>query len=768
MALTRVSGGVIQQDNFSIGIVTASNGTFSGNLNVAGVSTFQGNVDLGDGDRLRLGAGDDLQIFHESASSSNFISASPNFKLLTDTFRLNNAANNNNIIVADAGDGVDLYFNNSRKFATTGFGVTVYDTVQAPQLNITGVSTFGNTITAVDASFSGNVSVAGTLTYEDVTNIDSIGIVTARSGIHVTGGSVGIGTDNPTNQITAVSSSTKNVIARFKAANLNPNFDIVTDVSSHGAAYVKNNLGASKVALLSNGNSYFTGGSVGIGTDNPSAKVDSRASSNQYVATDDVTGDTLYTSVTGGEVTFNSFANRPFVFKQYASERLRITSSGDVGIGTTNPDKKLRVEGDARITGTLTMGTASIEIAGDSDFPTIRPTLDLNFAATKTLDRRITFTRDSIGTYTDELGIVRYASNNVPRFDHDPTTGESLGLLIEESRTNLVTYSENFVGNYNLTNVTLNANSTISPSGDLDATTVTATLGAATGIEYSQSFSNLVNYTISLFVKRKSGSNTFEIRSAGGGTSRISASFSLENETSSYLNQATSSSIISYPNGWFKCSVSGPISSDENRILFLNGMTLNEEFYIWGSQLEAGSFPTSYIPTSGSTVTRAVEYGHTSNMDFYNQNEGSVVSEIKLLDYGSIGGKVIWSLNQAGGFGEGIYFVSEDGLNNISYSVQNSGSQFSGGSFTPNNFIKSAIGLKENSMINYFDGSLVGSEDTSGTIPNNIGRLVIGNNAWGNSFGGSNGLNPGNCHIKSFAYYNKRLTNAQLQSLTRQ
>ena len=53
-------------------------------------------------------------------------------------------------------------------------------------------------ITVTDITASGNVSIAGTLTYEDVTNIDSIGIITARSGIHVTGGSVGIGTDNPT------------------------------------------------------------------------------------------------------------------------------------------------------------------------------------------------------------------------------------------------------------------------------------------------------------------------------------------------------------------------------------------------------------------------------------------------------------------------------------------------------------------------------------------------------------------------------------------
>ena len=52
-------------------------------------------------------------------------------------------------------------------------------------------------ITVANITASGNVSIAGTLTYEDVTNVDSIGIITAKSGINVTGGSVGIGTDNP-------------------------------------------------------------------------------------------------------------------------------------------------------------------------------------------------------------------------------------------------------------------------------------------------------------------------------------------------------------------------------------------------------------------------------------------------------------------------------------------------------------------------------------------------------------------------------------------
>ena len=60
-------------------------------------------------------------------------------------------------------------------------------------------------------------------------------------------------------------------------------------------------------------------------------------------------------------------------------------------------------------------------------YPTTKPTLDFNFAASRQLDPRITFTRSSIGTYIDEDGIIRYAAENEPRFDHDGGTGESLG-----------------------------------------------------------------------------------------------------------------------------------------------------------------------------------------------------------------------------------------------------------------------------------------------------------------------------------------------------
>ena len=108
-----------------------------------------------------------------------------------------------------------------------------------------------------------------------------------------------------------------------------------------------------------------------------------------------------------------------------------------VGLYYDNSKKLETTTTGAKVTGALEV---------TQEYPSIRPTLDLNFAATKTLDRRITFTRDGVGTYVDDMGIIKYSPNNTPRFDHDPVTGESLGLLIEESRTNQMIYSSDITG----------------------------------------------------------------------------------------------------------------------------------------------------------------------------------------------------------------------------------------------------------------------------------------------------------------------------------
>ena len=138
--------------------------------------------------------------------------------------------------------------------------------------NIIGDVT-GN-ITGVAATFSGNVSIAGTLTYEDVTNIDSVGLVTARDGIIVTGGNVGIGTDNPS-VIFHSYHPTTNTVGKFESgdASVNIRFRDGDTTNEMGIGALGNDFivtaasGGERVRVTS-------AGSIGISSTAPKTDVD--------------------------------------------------------------------------------------------------------------------------------------------------------------------------------------------------------------------------------------------------------------------------------------------------------------------------------------------------------------------------------------------------------------------------------------------------------------------------------------------------------------
>ena len=287
--------------------------------------------------------------------------------------------------------------------------------------------------------------------------------------------------------------------------------------------------------------------------------------------------------------------------------------------------RPLILTNDASISGILTVGTGSTTttIDGSFEYPTIRPTLDLNFAATKTLDSRISFSRDSIGTYTDELGIVRTVSNNTPRFDHDPTTGESLGLLIEESRTNLVTYSENFDSWGTAYRTTISLNAAISPSSQLNASKFNVTTD--TGYHARSLSVAGGTYTVSIFAKAGEYDG---IQITGTNTTEDHACFNLVDGTAYHSGtNVTNIRIENYGNGWYRCSARLPLTNGNLFVAITDGTTtswlpsfagssVTDGIYIWGAQIEAGSFATSYIPTSGSTVTRTTDIAKITGTNF--------------------------------------------------------------------------------------------------------------------------------------------------------
>ena len=184
---------------FTVAGITTVTGTtqFTKQLNVSGVSTFHGNVNLLDGDRLRVGSSEDLQVYHDGNHSYIAENGGGDLKIQASTGSIFiQKSTGEEMIKATVDGAVELYHDDVLRLSTSSTGVSIPQDLDVDghtnldNVSVAGVSTFGDitatsfgAINATSGSFSGNVSIGGTLTYEDVTNIDSLGIVTARNGV---------------------------------------------------------------------------------------------------------------------------------------------------------------------------------------------------------------------------------------------------------------------------------------------------------------------------------------------------------------------------------------------------------------------------------------------------------------------------------------------------------------------------------------------------------------------------------------------------------
>jgi len=410
-----------------------------------------------------------------------------------------------------------------------------------------------------------------------------------------------------------------------------------------------------------------------------------------------------------------------------------------------------------------------------------RPTLDLNFAKNKSLidtltgRNLITFSRSSTGTYVGADGLIKTAIANEPRFDHNPTTGESLGLLVEEARTNLRTASTVFTTGWTWSeNVTVASGQT-SPTGDSTASLVTAaagTLRARLGENFVSSGS--VVYTRSWFVK-KTNQRYIWCGDQNNGNYSPNYRFDLDLGTGTVVSGSgfnSGFSITPFPNGYYRISVSC-ISGDIWTIVASNSSSLNpltntyahdgtETFVIWGYQVEQGSFPTSYIPTTSATVTRAADVASMTGTNFsswYRQDEGTVIASVKNMPVTSTVYIVDIGTNATGGSGasgHAIYATSTiaGGFTQVSnVTVADVSSTYSV------NTVNAAYAYKVNNF-SFALNNVLGTPDTSGAIPVLGAQQVV----IGARFNGTQALNN---PIARLAYYPVRLADAQLQALTR-
>jgi hypothetical protein len=379
-------------------------------------------------------------------------------------------------------------------------------------------------------------------------------------------------------------------------------------------------------------------------------------------------------------------------------------------------------------------------------------------------------------TTSSTFGIVK-AANNEPRFDHDPASPFACrGLLIEEGRTNLLARSEEFNQSpWSSTLATVTPDDGVSPDG---LTTAESFLFTGTGsvIQTASMGSTAPTATFSFFVKAKTGAGFTRILIGNGAvpTSFFGGWFNLS--TGLWATTATGgtatligTSVTNLNNGWYRISIAGSVSGTSSYSPFLyitdsdNTTTRSSTVsqFWWGAQLEAGSFATSYIPTTTGTLARSADVcsitgGNFNN--FYNQSEGTLFAGCTPQSVTQIA--VVVGVNTTTFLNSHFIYKSDStanvaGLRWVGASPATPPVTIPSTTDVATTFAKIAYAYKSGSFAMAYNNILAGT--SSSTLISNPTAMRIGARDGGLSING---------HISEVRYYKKRLPNAKLQALT--
>jgi hypothetical protein len=339
------------------------------------------------------------------------------------------------------------------------------------------------------------------------------------------------------------------------------------------------------------------------------------------------------------------------------NNNLRATANGSGAYGLSQ-DLSLDTNKQYIIKATINVdnasgGAANLRIATNSNLSSNVTTLSSTTGTTTTILSPsattmyigIVDTANDSSNYVeiDNISVKEVTRDGLARVDYTDGTGS---LLVEPQRTNLVTYSEDFSQSFwTPTRCTITSNQIISPNGTLDADLLTATDTSENYIQTSNTVAvSGTSQTVSFYVK-KGTSDFAHILLWDNSSNGARQWFDLTNGTigtsTSFGSGITvnNANMISYSNDWYRCVVvfSNSTANIKTRISASNSnggttSTVGKTIYIWGSQLEEGSYPTSYIKTQGSTVTRNKdEYTKTGISDKINSDEGVLFLEMAAL-----------------------------------------------------------------------------------------------------------------------------------------
>jgi hypothetical protein len=387
----------------------------------------------------------------------------------------------------------------------------------------------------------------------------------------------------------------------------------------------------------------------------------------------------------------------------------------------------------------------------------------------------------TVGEYVKTTSTI----NSAPRFDHDPTTGESLGLLVEEeSRTNLLMWSEDFRNTADAgearpwlySNASITSNAVIAPDGSLTGDKLKE--NASTAWHYilgtPVSFTPQV-YSFSIYAKAAERS-VLQIIPNGSAFPSSYANFDLSAGIVSASSGLEDSFIIPAKDGWYRCVVvdtaTATVSTNAAFVACYDSPLASRAssytgngtsgIYIWGAQLEEGSFPTSYIPTEGSTVTRAADVASITGTNFsswYNQDEGTVFADCTVIgDNGA--NQFIYSISD-GALGNEIRAFKTSANDSLTTAIEDSvngitSSQFGNANSPFGVPFTFAHGFANNSAARAING-IVTTPDTTVTVPS-VNQVRIGARM--------NETFPSCIYLSRLTYWPTRLPDSALQTIT--
>lgn len=352
-----------------------------------------------------------------------------------------------------------------------------------------------------------------------------------------------------------------------------------------------------------------------------------------------------------------------------------------------------------------------------------------------------TFARSSSATRVDNEGLIKTTDSGFARIDFlNNTSGH---LLLEPSSTNLVTYSEDYSqsewtnSSYTKDATITNNSQSVAPDGTSGVYQYECTVsGSNSQLGALKSITSGVAYTSSFYIKRINGVGNVKIRDV--------------NNTELDITDSLSSD-------WKRYTITVTSNSTNGRV-YVNVLNAGDIIQVWGVQLEQQSYATSYIPTTGSTVTRAAETCNSAgNSTVFNDSEGVLYAEIASLAE-AVGNKQFSISN--GSNSNHIKFSFRTTENQIQTTVKNSGTTTVNMTTTLSpsvtDFFKVALKYKADDCAMFVNGVKTNT-DTSATMTSGLNTFNFDRGDGGNDYIGK---------VKNIQVYNTALTDAELIELT--